>query len=102
MKSISPVVEQYKNSEIKIAEHQNEYETVIALPINNGQQLMMRFELSDEEKSQVQEHGCIWLTVMNFNQPMQPVMIETKPPDWLTTADQKEAETFHVIEGVSG
>lgn len=40
------------------------------------------WELSPEEKKQVQETGVIWLSMLTFNHPLQPVLLKTEKPDF--------------------
>lgn len=38
------------------------------------------WELSPEELKQIQETGVIWLSLLTFNQPLQPVLLLTEKP----------------------
>lgn len=40
------------------------------------------WELSPEEIKQVQETGVIWLSMLTFNQPLQPVLLRTEKPEF--------------------
>nr|BDD47015.1 hypothetical protein 10 [Balneolaceae bacterium] len=57
---------------VRIAEHQDEYETLPAHVGRNGV-VITCFELDEEEKKQVQETGKIYLSLMTFGQPLQPI-----------------------------
>ena len=43
-------------------------------------QINTLWELSPEELKQVQETGKIWLSVLTFGQPLQPVLLATEKP----------------------
>ena len=60
---------------VRIAEHQEEYETlpVFADASKAEVPVTMCFELSDEEKKQVDETGKIWLTVLCFGGSFHPI-----------------------------
>jgi len=59
----------------RIAENQEEYET---LPVyNHGDEsgtVTMCFQLDEDEMKQVKKTGLVWLSVMTFNKPMQPIV----------------------------
>lgn len=39
------------------------------------------WELSPEELKQIQETGVIWLSLLTFNQPLQPILLRTEKPE---------------------
>ena len=43
-------------------------------------EILTCWELSPEELKQVQETGKIWLSVLTFGQPLQPVYLATEKP----------------------
>lgn len=66
----------------RIAENQPQYETIPAHVAGNEEgEVTMCFELSDEERKQVAETGCIWLSFLTFNQPFQPIHCSCLKPE---------------------
>ena len=57
----------------KIAENQEEYETLPAHIGGKSGEVTICFELDRKERKQVQETGQIWLSVLTFNSPLQPI-----------------------------
>lgn len=79
MKAVSPVVPGIDFKEHIVAEHQDEYENLPVVHIGEGV-LLSRWELTDEEKQFVAEHGYIHLYQWGGNQPLTPVLLEAKRP----------------------
>lgn len=91
MQSISPV---FTSDEVafekKIAEHQEEYFTVIGLPVTlqmidretgkativNPWGMAFRFRLSDEERAAVAAGKDLILTQLNFGNPITPMNVQ--------------------------
>lgn len=66
---------------VRLAEHQEEYQT---LPVHYNPtegSMSFCFELSEEERKQVNETGEIWVKVLTFGNAMQPILV---------TVDKKE------------
>jgi hypothetical protein len=81
VKPVSPVIPGLEFAEIKIAEDQDEYGTLPALSIDNGERIVTRWTLSWRERLRVIFKGNIYLHVWRFGQPLQPVLLETTTPD---------------------
>jgi len=62
----------FKDANATFAENQQEYQSLPAHKTVNGETTFC-FELDEEELRQVRETGRIWLTVLTFNQPLQPI-----------------------------
>ncbi len=64
---------------LRIAEDQEEYGT---LPAHVSEQGIVTccFSPSEEELKQINETGEIWLSVMTFLEPLQPVMLTAECP----------------------
>ena len=56
------------------------YEPLPAYRSPDGQ-VICCFELSEEEKQRVAETGQIWLSLLTFNPPLQPVYLTTEKSD---------------------
>ena len=56
----------------------------LPLPVHNWPQgkMTMCFQLTDEERKRIEDTGLLWLTVLTFNQPFQPILLETIKPDF--------------------
>jgi hypothetical protein len=80
MDAVSPVIPGEDWKEVKIAEHQDEYATLPAIPLNHGGCLLSRWELSDEDIERIKETRSIWFYQWTMNQPMQPVSLTTEKP----------------------
>ena len=79
MKPISPVVPGMVLPEVTYAKDQPQY---IPLPGYRDAEgvILTRWQLSWKERLQALFGGCIWLSVMTFNRPLQPVKLETQCP----------------------
>lgn len=58
---------------VRIAEHQDEYQTLPAHHNKEEGSMTFCFELSEEEKKQVAETGKIYWKQLTGNDPMQPI-----------------------------
>ena len=81
MKPVSPVIEGMEMHEIKIAEHQEEFRTLPAIPADNGNRMISRFELSTEEIEKIIETKSIYFSQWTGGRPMQPVLLEVDAPE---------------------
>jgi hypothetical protein len=73
---VSPVLSSCSGPEIKIAENQPEYQTLSAIigeapyyPVTT------RWTFTPEERERIAAGGDIWLTLLTFGTPLQPIMI---------------------------
>lgn len=91
MKAVSPVIPGENWREVKIAEHQDEFATVPAIPLNNGGQLLSRWELTDEEITTIIKTRSIYFYQWTGGRPMQPVCLTTERPQLreLTESDHR-------------
>ena len=66
---------EFEGHNMKIAEDQEEYQTLPALSSNDeiGRNLVFCFELTEEEIKQVRLTGRIYLKQYTFGSPMQPL-----------------------------
>ncbi len=55
-----------------------------------GGEVVTCWELTEEEKKRVAETGQIWLSLLTFGLPLQPVYITTDPAELLTTRQEGE------------
>lgn len=64
---------EFEEVNVRIAEHQPEYETLPAFYNEEDQSITFCFELSEEEFTQVAKTGKIYIKQLTFNKPMQPI-----------------------------
>lgn len=78
MEPTSPVLpgQNSEQHEIRIAEKQAEYTTLTALPIDNGTQLLFRFQLDDDDRERVANGQDLYLFMATFGKPMPPILLE--------------------------
>lgn len=79
MKPQSPVIPGLEKYEIKIAEHQEEYQTLPALKLPDNS-VVTRWRLTWSERLAVLFGGNIFLSIWTFGQPLQPVYLEVHEP----------------------
>jgi hypothetical protein len=58
---------------------QKEYQPLPAHLSGDGQ-VVSCWELSAEDIERVKETGCVWLSVLTFREPLQPVCLMTENP----------------------
>lgn len=79
MKPITPVMPGINLPEVVFATDQPEYLPLPALRQPDGT-VITRWRLSFRERLQVACGGDLWLTILTFNHPLQPVKLGTRPP----------------------
>lgn len=79
MQPISPVIPGFDIPEVVFAKDQPEY---IPLPAWKGEDGMVvtRWQLTWGERLRVLLTGNLWLSVLTFNKPLQPVKLQTQCP----------------------
>lgn len=88
MKPMSPVIPGLESHEVKIAESQDQYQTLPALPVDGGQYLVTRWRLTWRERVQLLFEGTFYLSVWTFGQPLQPLLPDVYPPDLKFQGDE--------------
>lgn len=98
MKPVSPVLPNSPETlslEVKIAESQDQYETLPALCVGQSSEhgdryvgslahstyTLSRWELSDEDIERIIRTRSLFLFVWNFGWPQAPVLLTTESPD---------------------
>ena len=64
---------EFKEVNVRFAENQEEYETLPVYCNTEEGSAMFCFELSDEEKARIAETGELYVKVLTFNKPLQPI-----------------------------
>ncbi|KKN88147.1 hypothetical protein LCGC14_0252190 [marine sediment metagenome] len=79
--------------EIMMAEEQPEYLTccVAVVEYSDGTVgTMTRWKLDDAERAEIAAGEDVYLTLMCFGQPMQPIQLEIGRPDWAPDEEAKK------------
>lgn len=79
MQPISPVCPYRELPEVVYAKDQPEYRQLPAYRESDGT-VVTRWRLSWSERIKLLFTGDLWLTVLTFNHPLQPVKLQTKCP----------------------
>ena len=91
MKPISPVIPGYVDpAETIFGQDQPEYIPLPAWRDSNGR-IVTRWNVGFRERLRILLFGDIWLTMLTFNQPLQPVMLDAKCP---VEPDEYEDEEY--------
>lgn len=80
MLPVSPVIPDSNPDEVVYAKDQPEYLPLPAVKLYDGT-ILTRWVLSEDEKRQVLEQGYIYLEVLTFNKPLQPLRLSAEVPD---------------------
>lgn len=82
MKAASPVFPSKPDlPERKIAESQDEYQTLPVVDVEPGV-VCARFELDENERRFIAEKGYFYLYMWQMGKPLMPIAPEAKEPDW--------------------
>lgn len=68
---------------VVMGEGQPEYKPLPAHRNPETGEVIMCFSLSEEEKARVQETGEIWVSLLTFKHPMQPIIVTTEKNELL-------------------
>lgn len=79
MKPITPVVPGSNTPEVVYAKDQPEYIPLPAHRTDDGL-VVTRWGLSIGERLRLLLGGSIWLSVLTFNRPLQPIRLDTRCP----------------------
>jgi hypothetical protein len=79
MQPLSPVIPTADADEVVYTKEQPEYRPLPCIRAADGT-ILTRWSLNEQEKRKVLEQGYIYLTVMTFNQPLQPILMIVDPP----------------------
>lgn len=74
----------FKGHNVTFAENQKEYQPLPALKVPSPEgQVIFCMELEDEEILDLVRTGHLWIGVLTFNNPLQPIMLSTSCPEGL-------------------
>lgn len=71
----------FSEANIKIAEHQEEYKTVYAFYNKDEGSVTMCFSVSDEELDRIKATNEIYIKLLTFGRPMQPIAMSCNKED---------------------
>lgn len=77
---VSPVIPDANADEVVYAKDQPEYQPLPSIKLADGA-ILTRWMLSEEEKRIVTEQGFIYLEVLTFNRPLQPLRLSVDVPE---------------------
>lgn len=84
MKPVSPVFQGRDLPEVVFAKDQPQYLQLPAYVDSDGD-VVTRWKLTWRERLRVALLGEVYLSIMTFNHPLQPVRLEVKPPELVET-----------------
>lgn len=72
----------FKQANVIFAKDQPEYNPLPAYKIPEDPEgtIITKWELTPEELNEINETGCLYLKVLTFNYPPQPVLLTTQNP----------------------
>lgn len=82
MRPSSPVIPGKEYPEVVVGKNQELYLPLLGLYVCDGQVLITRWEMSEEEKKEVLENGFVYLHQWTFGGPVQPVLLGTHPENF--------------------
>lgn len=80
MQPVSPVVAGFEDLEVVYAKDHPEYLPLPALPSNQGNGIITHWKLSWRERFRAFLFGDVYLRVLNFQRPLQPVSLTVTAP----------------------
>ena len=82
-------LEQFPGHNVVIAKDQPEYMPLPAYRIPDDQygRLVCCWKLSWRERFRLLWSGRVWHTIMTFNHPLQPQLLEVQRPDFVPTKE---------------
>lgn len=83
MKPVSPVIPGEQIEETIFAENQPEYTPLPAIVGDEGT-VLCRWKCSWKDRLRVLFKGNVYVWIMTFNQPLQPIQLETPKPKYVT------------------
>jgi hypothetical protein len=74
---------------VKIAEHQEDYETLPVFSNPEEGSIVSCFKLSKEELKIVKRDGVVYLKQLTFNRPMQPISLSVIKSELIPPVNSK-------------
>lgn len=80
----------FKEANVTYGTNQSEYLPLPAHKTEDGQAVFC-FELDEEERKRIAETGEVWVSLLTFNRPLQPIFITTKKSDLFITQENESS-----------
>ena len=80
--------EKFKECNVTYGEGQNEYMPLPALRFDDGT-VVMCWKLSWKELFKVVFHRKVWVSLLTFNHPLQPISVSVDHEDFFTTTNNE-------------
>lgn len=81
MKPAYPVVDGVAH--LQLGAGQPQYDVLPAVRADGpAGELVTRWELSDEDRARIAAGGSVYLHILTFGHPVQPVVLGTEPPEF--------------------
>jgi hypothetical protein len=81
MQPISPVVRGFEHMEVVYAKDQPEYLPLPALHVDDGNGVLTHWKLSWRERLRIFWYGDLYLHMLTFRKPLQPISLSLKAPE---------------------
>lgn len=75
------IAKEFNEVNVRIAENQEEYETLPVFHDPKEGSVTMCFEANDAEKAEIAKTGKIWIKILTFNNPLQPIAMSCLKED---------------------
>lgn len=82
----------FTEANVTYGENQPEYIPLRAHKTEDGQAIFC-FELDEEERKQIAETGELWVSLLTFNKPLQPILLTTKKSDFFIEQNESSSNT---------
>lgn len=73
----------FEGQNVVIAENQDEYHSLPAFIDQRQGCVTFCYELTLDERIEVMNNGKVWVRLLTFNNPMQPIAMSIKKEDFL-------------------
>ena len=81
---------EFKGQNLIIAKDQPEYNNLPAFHDSKTGTVVFCYKLTPDERIEMMNNGLVWVRLLTFNNPMQPIALSTKKGDFLEFKDDKE------------
>ena len=76
--------------EVTIAEEQHEYKALVGAVHDNGNVIVTRWRLDDDDRARIADGEDIYLGHLTFNGPFQPISVQVGPGGWRAHTEGEE------------
>ena len=79
----------FKEVNVTYAKDRPKYQALPVLKMESGE-LLSCWKLTWKERLQILFAGKLWISLLTFNQPLQPLLPMTKKPEFITLKEDSE------------